>query len=105
MLAIARVERIADFVQRRYELVDAILSEFCQDILQHYKDITSTEASAVERLRMLTRYAFSLVEERPYALVMFYNEGRQLVATETRFLDGGISRDAGVSRVNAYHVL
>jgi AcrR family transcriptional regulator len=69
----------------KLDIVDAILSEFCQDILQHYKDITSTEASAVERLRLLTRYAFSLVEERPYALVMFYNEGRQLVATEERF--------------------
>jgi TetR/AcrR family transcriptional regulator, cholesterol catabolism regulator len=69
----------------KLDIVDAILSQFCDDILEHYKRIATADASAVERLRMLARYAFSLVEDQPHALMMFYSEGRQLVATEPRF--------------------
>lgn len=67
------------------DIVDAILREFCADILEHYRTISSAETTAVERLRLLTRYAFSLVEQQPHALIMFYNEGRQLVASDDRF--------------------
>jgi AcrR family transcriptional regulator len=69
----------------KLDIVDAILSEFCESILEQYKRIATSDATAVERLRLLARYAYSLVQDQPHALTMFYNEGRQLVATEPRF--------------------
>jgi AcrR family transcriptional regulator len=69
----------------KLDMVDAILHEFCDEILANYKRINDADASAVDRLRELSRYAFSLIQSDPAALVMFYNEGRQLTANEPRF--------------------
>jgi AcrR family transcriptional regulator len=64
----------------KLDMVDAILADFCAEILDHYAAVFDSGADAVTRMRGLARYAFSLVAERRAALVMFFNEGRYLVA-------------------------
>jgi AcrR family transcriptional regulator len=69
----------------KMDIVDAILRDFCGEILEHYKRIAESDDSTVDRLRGLARYAFSLIQEHPAELVMFYNEGRYLAANEPGF--------------------
>ncbi|HEV8298349.1 MAG TPA: TetR/AcrR family transcriptional regulator [Acidimicrobiales bacterium] len=68
----------------KLDMVDAILSDFCREILEHYEAIVDSGDDAATRIRALARYAFSLIVEDRAALVMFFNEGRYLAA-EPRF--------------------
>ena len=67
----------------KLDMVDAILSELCQQILASYHAM-DTSADDVTRLRAFAHYAFSLIVSDRAALTVFFNEG-QYLSSQARF--------------------
>jgi TetR/AcrR family transcriptional regulator, cholesterol catabolism regulator len=67
----------------KLDMVDAILSEFCDEILKSYHAI-DTSVDDVTRLRAFAHYAFSLIVADRAALTVFFNEG-QYLSSQPRF--------------------
>ncbi|HEY8547408.1 MAG TPA: TetR/AcrR family transcriptional regulator [Acidimicrobiales bacterium] len=62
----------------KLDIVDAILSEFHDHVLAGYQAIQEKELDPVERLREMTRFAFSLIVDAPAAVLMVQNEAKYL---------------------------
>jgi AcrR family transcriptional regulator len=62
----------------KLDIVDAILSEFHDHVLAGYREIVDAEPDPVERLRKMTRFAFSLIVDYPAAVLMVQNESNFL---------------------------
>lgn len=80
----------------KLDIVDAILAEFHDHLLAGNREVVEAEADPVERLRKLTRFAFSLIVDYPAAVLMVQNESNYLseqerfsyLATEDRIVAG-----------------
>jgi AcrR family transcriptional regulator len=80
----------------KLDIVDAILTEFHDHVLSGYRSIVEAESDPVERLRKMTRFAFSLIVDYPAAVLMVQNEFNYLsehdrfsyLATEDRTVAG-----------------
>jgi len=68
----------------KLDIVDEILGSFCEEVLRHYRSISESGDSGVERLRSMVRYAVSLIEQHRAALVMIQADSDELIV-EQRF--------------------
>jgi AcrR family transcriptional regulator len=68
----------------KLDMVDAILSEFCDQILASYHAMDTSTDDVATRLRAFARYAFSLIVADRAALTVFFNEG-QYLSSQDRF--------------------
>ena len=68
----------------KLDIVDAILGEFCAEVLDRYRDIVALDLDPIAKLRAMTQYAFSLIPEHSAAMVIILNDSGSLVA-EARF--------------------
>jgi AcrR family transcriptional regulator len=68
----------------KLEIVDAILADFCDEVLGRYEEINVSIVDPIERLSALSRYAFALMVTHRSSLVILYNEARHL-APQPRF--------------------
>jgi AcrR family transcriptional regulator len=64
----------------KLDIVDAILGDFCAEVLARYRSIAALDVDTVGRLRLMTDYAFSLIPQHSAPLVMILNDSRDLVA-------------------------
>jgi TetR/AcrR family transcriptional regulator, cholesterol catabolism regulator len=71
------------YFDSKLDMVDAILAEFCDEILHSY-DAIDTSTDDVTRLRAFAQYAFSLIPSDRSALTIFFNEG-QYLSSQPRF--------------------
>jgi len=62
----------------KLDIVDAILSEFHDHVLAGYEAILEKDLDPIERLREMTRFAFSLIVDAPAAVLMVQNESKYL---------------------------
>jgi AcrR family transcriptional regulator len=62
----------------KLDMVDAILNEFCSDMVTSYRAIATTEGSASERLRALVRHGLALIADDAAAVRMFQREAESL---------------------------
>ena len=62
----------------KLDIVDAILTEFHDHVLTGYQAIVDKEPDPIERLRQMTRFAFSLIVDSPAAVLMVQNEAKYL---------------------------
>lgn len=63
----------------KLDIVDAILSDFCTEVLEHYRSMSALEVDPLARLRTMTDYAFSLIPRHSAPLVMILNDSRELI--------------------------
>jgi TetR/AcrR family transcriptional regulator, cholesterol catabolism regulator len=68
----------------KLDMVDAILSGFCGQILASYHAMDTSTDDVVTRLRAFAHYAFSLIVADRAALTVFFNEG-QYLSSQDRF--------------------
>lgn len=62
----------------KLDIVDAILTEFHEHLISGNREIVEAEPDPIERLRRLTRFAFSLIVDYPAAVLMVQNESNYL---------------------------
>lgn len=73
------------YFESKADIVDAILSEFCKDVLGNYWKIASqTDGTSGDQLRQMARYGFSLINEHTAALIIVHRESSDLI-NEERF--------------------
>lgn len=73
------------YFESKADIVDAILSEFCKDVLGNYWKIAArTDGTSAEQLRLMARYGFSLITEHTAALIVVHRESNDLI-NEERF--------------------
>jgi AcrR family transcriptional regulator len=68
----------------KLDIVDAILTEFHDHVLAGYRGVVEKESDPIERLRHMTRFAFSLIVDCPAAVLMVQNESKYL-SEQARF--------------------
>jgi TetR/AcrR family transcriptional regulator, cholesterol catabolism regulator len=68
----------------KLDIVDAILTEFHDHVLAGYRAVVEKESDPIERLRGMTRFAFSLIVDCPAAVLMVQNESKYL-SEQARF--------------------
>jgi AcrR family transcriptional regulator len=66
----------------KLDIADAILTEFHDHVLAGYRQIVDEEPDPIERLRKMTRFAFSLIADYPAAVLVIQNESHYLVEHE-----------------------
>ena len=55
------------YFESKTDIVDAILSEFCKEVLGNYWRIASrTDGSSADQLRAMARYGFSLITDHSF---------------------------------------
>lgn len=64
----------------KIDMVDEILGAFCAQVLVHYREIAKADVEDVERVRMMVRYAFSLIPEHAAAVLILLNDSDDLIA-------------------------
>jgi TetR/AcrR family transcriptional regulator, cholesterol catabolism regulator len=62
----------------KLDMVDAILSEFCSDMVSSYRDIASAEGPASQRLGAVVRHGLALIANDAAAVRMFQREAESL---------------------------
>jgi TetR/AcrR family transcriptional regulator, cholesterol catabolism regulator len=68
----------------KFDIIDAILAEFCEQTVTNYSAILAGDGDSVTKLRRMTRYAFSLITDNPAAVIMIQNESN-LLSQNDRF--------------------
>ncbi len=68
----------------KLDMVDAILKDFCSDMVASYREIASTEGPASQRLRALVRHGLALIADDAAAVRMFQREAESL-SKDARF--------------------
>jgi AcrR family transcriptional regulator len=70
--------------ESKIDMVDEILTAFCSEVLAQYRVIAKSDVDDIERIRQMTRYAFSLIPEHSAAVQILMNDSADLVA-DARF--------------------
>jgi AcrR family transcriptional regulator len=65
--------------ESKLDLVDAILDEFCTEVLAQYRAMASVDGDPTVRFRTMVRYAFSLLEHHSAALAIIQQDSAELV--------------------------
>src|SRR5687767_6319704 len=81
----------------KLDIVDAILTEFHDHVLAGYQGIVDKEPDPIERLRAMTRFAFSLIVDAPAAVLMVQNESKYL--SEQKRFDYLANEDRTVAKL------
>jgi AcrR family transcriptional regulator len=63
----------------KYDIVDAILSEFCQESLAGYRALQESDTDIIERLHRMIHFALSQSVSNGAAIAILLNDSRQLV--------------------------
>lgn len=66
----------------KFDIVDAILQDFSEHVTAHDREIANQDESAVERLKQLIRFSFSLVTDYRAATLIIQNDTRYLLEHE-----------------------
>lgn len=65
--------------ESKLDIVDAILSDFCSEVLAGYRSIARGDDPAPDRLRKMIRYAFNLIPHHSAAVVIILNDSQDLL--------------------------
>ena len=72
------------YFDSKIDLVDAVLRDFCAEVLAGYDVLVSDHARGLDRLQAMARFALSLIGRHAAALVIIQHDSAELVA-EDRF--------------------
>jgi TetR/AcrR family transcriptional regulator, cholesterol catabolism regulator len=65
--------------ESKLDLVDGILSEFCDEVLEEYRRMAASTDDAPSRFRTMMRYAFSLLDRHSAAVAIIQQDSTELV--------------------------
>ena len=61
-------------------IVDAILRDFCQEVLSHYDEVVAAHPDPVDALRAMAAYAFTLARDHSAAVQILLADSETLIA-------------------------